>query len=148
MAAVDTVEILYAVNDKPGIDEFIGVLVSSTLAERRPVEDRACIAGMLENANLVVTARYENKLVGIARSMTDFHYACYLSDIAVDRAYQNSGIGKQLITHTQQQLGTRCKLVLLSAPDAANYYPNIGFRHHPQAWVLTEGQSLKKSFDT
>lgn len=107
MATTDTVEIVYAVNDKPSIDEFIDVLVSSTLAERRPVEDRACIAGMLENANLIVTARYENKLVGIARSITDFHYACYLSDIAVDRAHQNSGIGKQLIAQTQQQLGVR-----------------------------------------
>ncbi len=142
MATTDTVEIVYAVNDKPGVDEFIDVLVSSTLAERRPVEDRGCIAGMLENANLIVTARYENKLVGIARSITDFHYACYLSDIAVDRAHQNSGIGKQLIAQTQQQLGVRCKLILLSAPGAADYYPKIGFSQHPQAWVLTEDQSL------
>lgn len=142
MATTDTVEIVYAVNDKPGIDEFIDVLVSSTLAERRPVEDRDCITGMLENANLVVTARYENKLVGIARSITDFHYACYLSDIAVDRAHQNSGIGKQLIAHTQQQLRVRCKLILLSAPGATDYYPKIGFSQHPQAWVLAEGQSL------
>ncbi len=50
MVTADTVEIAYAVNDMPGVDEFIDVLVSSTLAERRPVEDRACIAGMLENA--------------------------------------------------------------------------------------------------
>jgi len=143
MAAADTAEITYAVNDKPSVDEFIDVLVSSTLAERRPVEDHACIAGMLKNANLVVTARYEKKLIGIARSITDFHYACYLSDIAVDRTYQNNGIGKQLIAHTQQQLGTRCKLVLLSAPGAADYYPKIGFSQHPGAWVLSEGQSLK-----
>jgi len=139
MTAVDTGEIIYAVNDKPDIDEFINVLVSSSLAERRPVEDRDCIAGMLKNANLVVTARHENKLVGIARSITDFHYACYLSDIAVDRTHQNSGIGKQLIQHTRQQLGTRCKLILLSAPGAADYYPKIGFRQHPRAWVLDAG---------
>ena len=143
MAIVDPVNIAYAINEQPGVDEFINVLVSSTLAERRPVEDRACIEGMLKNANLVVTARYENKLVGIARSITDFHYACYLSDIAVDRVHQNSGVGKQLIAHTQQQLGTRCKLILLSAPDAADYYPKIGFSQHPRAWVLSEGQPLK-----
>ncbi|HHI94443.1 MAG TPA: N-acetyltransferase [Gammaproteobacteria bacterium] len=133
-------EITYAVNNKPSADEFIGLLVSSTLAERRPVEDRACIEGMLKNANLIITAHDENKLVGIARSITDFHYACYLSDIAVDKTYQNNGIGKQLIAHTQQQLGTRCKLILLSAPDAADYYPKIGFSQHPRAWVLAESQ--------
>ncbi len=143
MAATDAVEITYAVNNKPSVDEFISLLVSSTLAERRPVEDRACIEGMLKNANLIITARDENKLVGIARSITDFHYACYLSDIAVDKTYQNNGIGKQLIAHTQQQLGARCKLILLSAPDAADYYPKIGFSQHPRAWVLAEGQLLK-----
>ncbi|NOX92269.1 MAG: GNAT family N-acetyltransferase [Gammaproteobacteria bacterium] len=139
----DTVEITCAVTDKPGVDEFIDVLVSSTLAERRPVGDRACIAGMLNNASLVVTARHEKKLVGIARSITDFHYACYLSDIAVDRAHQNSGIGKQLIVRTRQQLGAHCKLILLSAPDAADYYPKIGFSQHPGAWVLNKNQPLK-----
>ena len=136
-------EIKYTVNEKPCVDEFIDVLVSSALAERRPVEDRACMEGMLKNANLVVTARCENKLIGIARSMTDFHYACYLSDIAVDKAYQHSGIGKQLIAHTRQQLGKRCKLILLSAPDAADYYPKIGFTQHPRAWVMDEHQKLK-----
>jgi GNAT superfamily N-acetyltransferase len=137
------VEIKYAINEKPSVDEFIDVLVSSTLAERRPVEDRDCIAGMLENANLVVTARHENKLIGIARSMTDFHYACYLSDIAVEQAHQNAGIGKQLIAHTRKQLGEHCKLILLSAPDAADYYPKIGFSQHPRAWVLDANHSLK-----
>jgi len=134
------VEIEYAVNDKPSVNEFIDVLVSSALAERRPVEDRACIQGMLENANLIVTARDDGKLIGIARSMTDFHYACYLSDIAVDRAHQQNGIGKQLITLTRKQLGERCKLILLSAPDATGYYPKIGFIQHPRAWVLNANQ--------
>jgi predicted N-acetyltransferase YhbS len=134
------VEIEYAINHKPDVDEFIDVLDSSTLAERRPVEDRHCIAGMLENANLVVTARYESKLIGIARSITDFHYACYLSDIAVDRAHQQAGIGKQLIAHTRQQLGKHCKLILLSSPEAADYYPKIGFSQHPRAWVMDENQ--------
>jgi len=137
------VGIEYAVNDRPSVDEFVDVLVSSTLAERRPVEDRACIKGMLENANLIITARHENKLIGIARSMTDFHYACYLSDIAVDIAHQHKGIGKQLIEHTRQQLGERCKLILLSAPDATDYYPKIGFSQHPRAWVLDANQPLK-----
>ncbi len=129
-------EIEYAIDDRPSVDEFIGVLVSSSLAQRRPVEDRGCIQGMLENANLIVTARAENKLIGIARSMTDFHYACYLSDIAVDRAHQQNGIGTQLIAHTHQQLGQHCKLILLSAPDANDYYQKIGFSQHPRAWVL------------
>ena len=143
MTRTNNVNITFAINNKPSTEEFINVLVASTLAERRPVEDQACVEGMLENANLIVTARRENKLIGIARSMTDFHYACYLSDIAVDLEYQKIGIGKQLITRTQQQLGPRCKLILLSAPDATDYYPKIGFSHHPHAWLLNGNQQRK-----
>jgi ribosomal protein S18 acetylase RimI-like enzyme len=49
---------------------------------------------MLANSNLLVTAWAGQQLVGIARSITDFHYCCYLSDLAVDVAYQQQGIGK------------------------------------------------------
>ena len=135
--------IKYAINEQLSADEFIAVLVSSTLAERRPVKDRSCIEGMLKNTDLMVTARCDNNLIGVARSVTDFHYCCYLSDLAVDHAHQHSGIGKELIHLTQQQLGERCKLILLSAPNAADYYPKIGFTQHPSAWLLDEGQHLK-----
>ena len=135
--------IKYAINEQLSADEFIAVLVSSTLAERRPVEDRSCIEGMLYNAVLMISARYNINVFGVARSITDFHYCCYLSDLAVDHAHQHSGIGKELIRLTQQQLGERCKLILLSAPNAADYYPKIGFTQHPSAWLLDEGQHLK-----
>ncbi|MBL1278444.1 MAG: GNAT family N-acetyltransferase [Ectothiorhodospiraceae bacterium] len=142
MTSTNRLDITYAVNEKPSTEEFINVLVSSSLAERRPVEDRGCIEGMLNNANLIVTAHIDNKLIGIARSVTDFHYACYLSDIAVDQQHQHKGIGKRLIQLTQEQLGKRCKLILLSAPDATDYYPKIGFSHHPHAWLLNRDQPL------
>jgi len=40
----------------------------------------------------MVTAWHEDKLIGVARSITDFHYACYLSDLAVYKEYQKQGI--------------------------------------------------------
>ena len=141
-SATDIVE--YAINDELSADEFIEVLASSTLAERRPVEDRDCIEGMLKHANLVVTARFNKKLIGVARSVTDFYYCCYLSDLAVDQVHQHSGIGKELVRLTQQQLGERCKLILLSAPAATGYYPKIGFTQHPSAWLLNQDQQLKQ----
>lgn len=78
----------------------------------------------------------EDKLVGIARSMTDFHYACYLSDLAVDVACQHSGIRRKLIRLTRQALGPRCKLRLISAPAAAGYYPKLGGVRNEQCWEL------------
>ena len=116
--------------------QFIDLLHRSTLAERRPVDDAETIAGMVANAGLTVTAWDGELLVGVARSVTDFIYCCYLSDLAVDVAYQRQGIGVELIARTQAQLGPRCNLILLAAPAAADYYGHIGFNHHPRCWIL------------
>lgn len=123
-------------------DQFIALLRSSTLAERRPIEDRACMAGMLKNSNLIVSAWQGEKLIGIARCMTDFHYACYLSDLAVDKNYQGQGIGKQLQTVTQSQLGPRCKLILIAAPAASTYYQHIGYTNISRCWILDRDQNI------
>lgn len=133
----------YRVGDKVTPDEFEEVLRASTLGERRPVDDRQCIEDMVKHANLIVTARQAGKLVGIARTLTDFSYCAYLSDLAVDQSAQKKGIGRELIRLTKDQLGPKCTLILLSAPSATEYYPRIGFDHHPQAWILGPDQNLK-----
>jgi len=124
-------------------EEFIDVLQRSTLAERRPVGDRHCIQSMLQHANLLCTAWDGARLVGVARSLTDFTYCCYLSDLAVDSAYQRRGIGRELIRTTQSRLGPRCRIILLSAPKAVDYYPTIGFASHPSAWWLGSTDPLQ-----
>lgn len=132
--------IKYKVNAEISAEQFIDVLNRSTLGQRRPVEDRECIEGMVKNANLLVTAWDGDKLVGVARSVTDFHYACYLSDLAVDAAYQRAGIGRSLIRHTQKELGSRCKIRLISAPGAADYYLKIGFVRNTMCWELRHNE--------
>jgi ribosomal protein S18 acetylase RimI-like enzyme len=118
------------------LDEFVDLLKRSTLAERRPVDDPKCIQAMLQHANLLCTAWDGEKLVGVARSVTDFEYCCYLSDLAVDENYQKRGIGKELVRLTRSRLGGQAKIILLSAPKAETYYPKIGFESHRSAWVL------------
>ncbi|MCC5857504.1 MAG: GNAT family N-acetyltransferase [Ectothiorhodospiraceae bacterium] len=132
----------YRVNAPVTADQFIQVLESSTLGARRPVHDRACMEGMVANANLTVSAWDGADLVGIARSVTDFHYACYLSDLAVHRAYQRAGIGKRLQAFTQEQLGPRCKLILIAAPAANSYYGRIGYTHNDRCWILEREQPI------
>lgn len=126
----------YKVNYVISPEQFIDVLNRSALAERRPVDDRECVEGMLRHGNLTVTAWDADKLIGIARSVTDFHYACYLSDLAVDVAYQHIGIGRELIHRTQRELGARCKIRLISAPASMEYYPKLGFVRNQQCWEL------------
>jgi predicted N-acetyltransferase YhbS len=124
-------------------DQFIDLLNRSTLAERRPVNDRKCIRAMLEHGNLLCTAWDGEQLVGVARSVTDFEFCCYLSDLAVDEQYQKQGIGKELIRLTRSRLGSKARIILLSAPKAEGYYPRIGFEAHRSAWILGADQALK-----
>jgi predicted N-acetyltransferase YhbS len=118
------------------VDEVLGVYRSSGLGERRPVADEKRFTSMVRNANLIMTCRVDEALVGIARSISDFSYVTYLSDIAVARDHQRSGIGRALIDATRQE-APGAKIVLLSAPAATEYYPHIGFTQHNSAWVLS-----------
>jgi ribosomal protein S18 acetylase RimI-like enzyme len=127
--------ITYQIEKSISVDEFREVLVNSTLGERRPVNNFETLSKMLEHGNLIVTARENGKLIGIARSLTDFDYCTYLSDLAVDEKYQKMGIGKELIKQTKL-MTPNAKLILLSAPKAINYYPKIGMTRHEQCFFL------------
>ena len=122
--------------------EFIDLLRRSTLAERRPVDDPDTIQAMLRHANLLCTAWDGPKLVGVARSLTDFAYCCYLSDLAVDVAYQRQGIGRELIARTKARLDGNARLILLAAPKAEDYYSRIGFDAHHSAWIIPANREL------
>jgi len=133
----------YRTDHRPSVAEFANLLRRSTLAERRPVDDPVALAAMLEHANLVVTAWDGARLVGVARSLTDFAYCCYLSDLAVDATLQRGGVGRALIAATQAALGPRAKLILLAAPVAVDYYPRLGFDRHPSAWWIGSRDPLR-----
>ena len=118
-------------------EEFVDVLQRSTLAERRPVDEADTIAGMLAHADIILTARdASGLLIGISRAVTDFHYCTYLSDLAVDVAYQGQGIGRELVRRTHEAAGLKTRLIMLSAPAARTYYPHIGMRQHESCWTI------------
>ena len=132
-------QIDYKRNADISVAEAIHLYKKSTLGERRPVDRPDIFEGMLKHANLVISAWDGNRLIGIARSLTDFTYVAYLADLAVDAEFQRRGIGKKLIEETRQHLGAACMIVLLAAPKANDYYPKLGFQHNPRAWVLNPG---------
>ncbi len=128
-------QISYAVENDLGADEFIDVLERSTLAERRPVKERARIETMLRHANLIVTARDEKgRLVGVSRCVTDFSFCCYCSDLAVDEALQGKGIGKRLLDESAKAAGPYAHFLLLAAPKAMGYYEKVGMRRIDNAF--------------
>lgn len=130
-------EIAYQLEPQLTAEEFVDVLRRSTLAERRPVDQPEVIARMLEHADLIVTARTAaGALVGVSRALTDYGYATYLSDLAVDEAYQRRGIGRELIRRTHEAAGLETALILLAAPKARDYYPHIGMDRHDSCWII------------
>jgi GNAT superfamily N-acetyltransferase len=131
--------ISYRTGNDIDVDEMIDVYVDSTIGERRPVDDRPRMRRMLEEADLVVTAWDGELLVGISRSVTDWVYCTYLSDLAVRLGYQRQGIGRELVRLTRLA-APEASVILLAAPKAVDYYPKIGMTRHDSAWVLGPGR--------
>jgi predicted N-acetyltransferase YhbS len=130
------VDVAYSLEPHLQPDEFVDVLVRSTLGERRPVDRPDVIQAMLRHADIIATARVEGLLVGVSRAITDFSYCTYLSDLAVDEAFQRRGIGRELIRRTHEAAGLNTSLILLSAPKAQTYYPHIGMQRHDSCWYI------------
>ena len=131
-------DITYTSSAKISPDQAIDLYIRSTLGKRRPIHNRQAFENMFQHANLIISAWDADKLVGISRSLTDFSYVAYLSDLAVDVQYQKQGIGKRLIQDTKAHLEQDCMLVLLAAPKAREYYGPLGFEQHPSAWTLNK----------
>jgi ribosomal protein S18 acetylase RimI-like enzyme len=128
------VELTYLIN-VPVTAQMVADLFRAS-GIRRPVDDLPRIQKMLDHANLTITTWDGEKLVGIARALTDFSFCCYLSDLAVDKAYQRQGIGKELVRRVQEAIGEESMLLLLAAPEAREYYPHIGFQKVDRAWGI------------
>lgn len=127
-------EITYKTNVKPKPADVVRLYEAAGLP--RPTKDFVRIAEMYANSDFVATAWAGGKLAGAARSITDFRWSCYLADLAVDPAYQKHGIGRKLVEHTRKALGPEVMVLLLSVPDAMEYYPKIGFETVENGFII------------
>lgn len=126
--------ITYAINKVIPIDAIIEVFDSSGI--NRPTSNMKRIESMFKAADLTISAWDGDQLVGIARSLTDFCYCCYLSDLAVRKEYQHEGIGKELVRRTRREIGPQSMLLLLAAPSAVAYYPKLGMEKMDRAFIF------------
>lgn len=127
-------EITYKTDLMPTAEQVINLYERSGLP--RPTNDKERIQKMFENADLIVTAWDDNKLVGVSRSITDWVWCCYLADLAVDPDYKKSGIGKGLIEVTREKVGEQSMILLLSVPTAMEYYPKVGFTKEDRGFSI------------
>src|SRR5262245_51227374 len=130
-------QITYKMGITPPIAEIIDLYDHAGLM--RPLSDMIRIKKMYANSNLIISAWDNDKLVGICRSLSDFSYCCYVSDLAVRQKYKCSGIGRKLLALTKDAAGDNSNLVLLASPAAMEYYPKIGME------TVTNGFIIKRA---
>jgi len=121
----------YVLDKHLSVDDFVNVLNLSGLGERRPVHDKIRLQEMIDGAQIIVVAKDNGRIIGVARAITDYAYSCYLSDLAVVKEFQSRGIGKRLINEVHKAAGERTTLLLVSAPAAIDYYAHIGMDTFP-----------------
>ena len=117
--------IVYQQESSFKLDEMLALYRASGI--NRPVDDSNRMATMLASSNLLLTARLDGKLLGLARCLTDKAYVVYICDLLVDKAYQQQGIGRALLAAVQQATGPQVQQLLRSAQSAMQYYPQVGF---------------------
>jgi len=127
-------KIEYKTNVPLNVHDIIHLYRDSGL--NRPIDDVERITKMFAHSNLVISAWEQDTLIGVARSVTDFSFCCYLSDLAVSKAHQHKGIGKTLVKLTKEAAGDQSMLLLLSVSSAMDYYPKIGMEHINNAFLI------------
>ncbi|MDX1419702.1 MAG: GNAT family N-acetyltransferase [Rubricoccaceae bacterium] len=110
----------------------------ATLYRRAPLLRQTDNADRLrrafDNTQLVLTAWQGDRLVGLARVLTDGVQVAYLCDLAVEPDVQGLGIGKLLIDAVLERCaGT--ELVLRDSNLSSGFYEHLGFRPIENGWV-------------
>jgi len=128
----------YTYSKIPTVEQIIELYNNAGLP--RPTHDNERIEQMFQHSNVIVTAWDNDLLVGVARSITDWVWACYLSDLAVREEYKKIGIGKQLINMTREKVGNQSMVLLLSVPSAMEYYPKVGFKKQESSFIIDRSE--------
>ena len=109
-----------------------------TLYRRAPLLRQTDNAEQLRRAfeatQLVLSAWHAERLVGLARVLTDGVQVAYLCDLAVEPDVQGLGIGKLLINEVMK----RCEgaeLVLRDSNLSTGFYEHLGFQPIDNGWV-------------
>lgn len=82
------------------------------------------IAELLEKSLYLVVTKNE-KIIAVARYLTDGIMTTFLAEILVSQAFRCQGLGKMLIEEIRKQTdGTRLELI----SEADEFYEHLGFR--------------------
>ena len=121
-------------------EEYLTLRATTTWKQIKPER----VAALLKNSAFLVRAKVDGKTVGMARSLFDFGYSVYISDVIVLPEFQGQGIGRKLIEHlidkAKESVGPDdyLKFILVAAPGKSTFYEKLGFskRNDQNGWGM------------
>ena len=113
-------------------EEYIDFLKRTDLGSQYPKERfEARIAKLVKTVSISLIARNENDtVVGVLFGLTDFAYWLYVTDLGVDRAYTQQGIGRQLMQTAHEIAGGEKDIAvyLIANENAVGFYEKLGMK--------------------
>ena len=102
-------------------------------------EDPERLERAIANSTLVVSAWDGERLVGLARVLSDGEHIVYAQDLLVLRAYRRQGLGSALLRRALQPFEHVRQTVLVTdnSPEMRAFYRALGFENATRAGMAT-----------
>ena len=104
-------------------EEVAAVLKRSQLSDHAAQEQKL----VFENSYAVVFVYDDEKIVGVARALSDGLLQAAIYNVALDEEYQGYGIGREMINRLIAQLKGQ-NIILYTHPQTVLMYEKFGFR--------------------
>lgn len=117
--------------ERLGAEEYIEFLKRTNLGLQYPKEHFAeRISRLVKNVSISLTARDDDKIVGVLFGLSDFAYWLYITDLGVDREYEGRGIGRKLMrkAHKVARDEKDIAVYLIANEKAIPFYEKLGMR--------------------
>lgn len=85
------------------------------------------IAWMLKSTPLILAAFDSDRLIGVARVITDDLFRAYIEDVIVDEAFRGQGIGRELMEHLMDRLVHVEEITFNCEEHLIPFYEKFGF---------------------
>lgn len=90
-------------------------------------EKPAQLLAALRNSHALVTARIEDKLVGVGNAISDGHLVVYFPHMLVHPSFHGQGIGKNMMRAMLEKYAGFHQQMLIADGDSIEFYKTVGF---------------------
>ena len=113
--------------DRPGREELVELYTAVGWASY--ADDPEVLEEAIRNSTRVVTARYGDQLLGLARVISDGASIAYLQDVLVRPELQREGVGRTLVLAALEPFAHVRQKVLLTddEPRQRAFYESLGY---------------------